>query len=137
MFILSLKGTLTSKFALHVPVVRRWRLVWERREFGTRIDDLDRDIFLFDEWDRIPEGGIVFKVAGDWSIRVKRVLGGEDMGLMVAVSALWNGIEVPGTYKVFPLPLKDLIGHKKLFDWKTEVWKGVKLDVDAAVAWKP
>ena len=30
---------ITSKMAAHVPVIRKWRLVWERREFGTRVDN--------------------------------------------------------------------------------------------------
>jgi hypothetical protein len=33
---LKIVGLINAKFAAHVPVIRNWRIVWERREFGTK-----------------------------------------------------------------------------------------------------
>ena len=137
MFTLKLNGTLTSKFAAHVPVIRRWKLVWERREFGTRIDRLDHSFPLFPSWESLPVGGIEIKLVGDWAVRVKRVVGGAENGLFIAVFAVWNGVEVPGTYQALSLPHPEVVGSVRLFDWKTDLWRGVKLDLGAKIVWEP
>lgn len=136
MFTIQLKGALYSKFAAHVPVIRRWKLVWERREFGSRIDRLDQSFPLFPSWESLPTGGTEIKLVGDWSVRVKRIVG-ETNGDFIALQVLWNGVEVPGTYQALPLPNPSVIGSRKLFNWKTDVWKGVRLDVEASLVWEP
>jgi len=137
MFTLALNGTLTSKLAAHVPVVRRWRIVWERRELGTRIYRIDREIPLrFADWNGLPSGGQEIPIVGDWSLRIKRVLGGGDADRLIALQILWNGAEVPGTYQTVPIPGRDVLGPDRRFHWRTELWRGVALDV-AAVRWAP
>lgn len=134
MYEIHLKGTLTSKRAMHVPVIRRWRLVWERREFGTRVDRIDRTFPLrFDAWENIPEGGVEIKLGSGFSVLVKRVLSqGQGDGLLLGVSVLYEGTMLPGTYRTFVIP--DFNGTK-LLAWHTEVWKGVKVDVEATLSY--
>lgn len=136
MYEIHLKGTLTSKRAMHVPVIRRWKLVWERREFGTQVDRIDRVFPLrFDAWENIPEGGVEVKLGSGFSVLVKRVLsGGQGDGLMLGVSVLYQGSMLPGTYRAFVIPTPE---NKKLLAWHTEVWKGVKVDVEATLSWSP
>lgn len=133
MYEIHLKGTLTSKMAVRVPVIRRWRLVWEERD---RIDRIDRRFPLrFDAWENIPEGGVEVKLGSGLSVLVKRVLsGGQGDGLMIGVSVLYQGSMLPGTYKAFAIPDFDKI---KLLAWHTEVWKGVKVDVEAMLSYSP
>ena len=138
MYSIKLNGTLNSKFAAHVPVIRRWKLVWERREFGSRVDRLDQTFPLqFTDWNALPVGGVKIKLVGDWEVQVKRVVGGQENGLFVALALYWNGVEVPGTYKTIPLPLFSQVMPQTSFDWKVDVWKGVSLDVKAALVWEP
>lgn len=136
MYEIHLKGTLTSKRAAHVPVIRRWKIVWERREFGTQVDRIDRRFPLrFDAWENIPEGGVEVKLGSGFSVLVKRLLSkGQGDGLMLGVSVLYQGSMLPGTYRAFTIP--DFDGTK-LLAWHTEVWKGVKVDVEATLSYSP
>lgn len=136
MFTIKLKGTLNSKFAAHVPVIRRWKLVWERREFGSRVDQIDQSVPLqFTDWNILPVGGKKVKIVGDWEVQVKRIVGGTEN--LIALSLFWNGIEVPGTYKAIPLPDLSQVVPSNAFDWKADVWKGVSLDLKASLVWEP
>lgn len=131
MYEIHLKGTLTSKWAMHVPVIRHWRLVWERREFGTRVDRIDRAYPLrFDAWEDIPVGGVEINLGSGFSILITRVLLRRGGG----VSVLYQGFILPGTYQVFVIPTPE---NAKLFVWRTEVWKGVKVDVEATLSRSP
>jgi hypothetical protein len=48
---LKIVGLINAKFAAHVPVIRNWRLVWERREFGTKRIWLNETATVpFDAW---------------------------------------------------------------------------------------
>ena len=48
---LKIVGLITTKFAARVPVFRGWKLVWERREFGTKRIWLNETATVpFDAW---------------------------------------------------------------------------------------
>ena len=96
-----------------------------------------RSPLQFTDWNALPVGGVKIKLVGDWEVQVKRVVGGQENGLFVALALYWNGVEVPGTYKTIPLPLFSQVMPQTSFDWKVDVWKGVSLDVKAALVWEP
>jgi hypothetical protein len=125
MYQIKLIGTLTSKRAFDVPVIRNWKLVLERREFGTKIDKIDETINLhFLDWAEIPTGGIKVKLKGDIGIKVKRDLDPD----RVVVGLTYKGIDIPTTQKTYTLPFASGADFR-LLSINTEIWKGVNLDV--------
>lgn len=130
MYEITLKGTLTSKRAMHVPVFRRWKLVWERRELGTAVDRIDRSYPLhFLTLDAIPPSGIRIPLPSGFALNVTRE--GE---YHVAFNVLYNGIAVPGAVKTFHLPK---VEERKGLAWHTTLWKGVKLDLEGVLHFSP
>lgn len=135
MFELNVKGTLTSKRAAHVPVIRRWKLVWERREFGTQVDKLDKTIRLpFGAWADIPDNGANVKVTSDLRVVVKRLPAGSQGDHPVEAFATWQGQIIPGTRRTFNLPEVEAV---KVIAWHTDLWKGVKLDLESTISYDP
>lgn len=138
MYAIHLQGLLTVKKALHVPVFRRWRLRWERRELGTRTVHLDKTIPLrFTAWANLVRAGQTVRVFGDWAIHVQPVVvAGEEGGAFVALQVLWKGVGVPMTYQTVRLPGIDN-GRSTLVTWRAEVWRGGKIDIEATLLWQP
>lgn len=131
MYEIRLRGALTSKRAWHVPVIRNWRVVWERREFGIQVDRIDRTIPLhFDVWEAIPESGLQVRIAGDFAVLIKRQLG-NDGSKLVTVSALYRSLPIPGTVQTFPIPV---FSESKLLTWNSEIFKGVRINVEATLS---
>jgi len=132
MYKIKIKGDLYSKFAMHVPVIRRWRLVWERREFGTRLDRIDETIPLpFDAWAMIPEGGVTVDLPAGFKIVVERVVGSATEHKL-GIGVYHGDLLIPGTYNVVAIPT---LSGSKILGWKTELWKGVRLDVEAVLVY--
>lgn len=136
MYEIHVKGTVTSKMAAHVPVIRKWKIVLERREFGTKVDRIDRVFPLkFTAWENMPEGGVEVKINSDFSILVKRVISqGQGDGLLLGVSVKYRGNVMPGTYKTFVIPK---VEESKFLAWHSEIYKGVTVDVEATLSFAP
>lgn len=134
MFVLDLKGQLTSKFSTDVPVIRKWKLVWERRDFGTRIDKIDKTVPLrFASYDEIPEIGFTQKVDGHFSVLMKKAKGSRS----VVTAIMYDGVEIPGTHKTHALPEPGSNFSNKILAWHTPLWKGVQLDLEGVLRYEP
>lgn len=129
MIILNLNGTLQSKFAAHVPVFRRWKLIWERREFGTRVDTLFHHQVAFPTYETLPPGGVRLPIVGEWAVNISKE--GTEGEPVIGVVFLWNNMTVPGTAQRVKLPPT---GSVKVLKFQTDLWKGVKLDILAEAA---
>ena len=131
MYHLTLTGSLTSKRAMHVPVFRHWKLVRERREFGTQVDKITLDYPLKAlSWDDLPKEKEI-KLTNDFKvILTKREP--EEVNFVV----LFQGIPVPGTDKTIALPKMEY-PKGRLLAWHTTLWKGVQVDLEGSIAFIP
>lgn len=122
MYNLKLTGNLKSKFAMHVPVIRHWKLVWERREFGERNTTIDQSFYpiTLDETIHLPHG---------FSVTIKETPMGEAEGRWLFVGVNYQGVAVPGGNVIVKLPEAHHVA--KLFDLKCRVWKGASFDLKA------
>ena len=130
---INLKGIVTSKRAAHVPVIRRWKLVWERREFGTQIDKIDLDIPIRFEGslsDMIIPLSLDVKIIDGLILRLRRQFEKADIWIE------WQKIEVPGTRRIIVIPSIDL-PTGLILAWHPEPWKGVKIDIEGSITFKP
>lgn len=123
---INIAGTVTSKRAAHVPVFRKWRLVWERREFGTQVDRIERT-YQSDHvsFAQIPKEGLTLGLGKDFDLSVVP-LPDEDGVHLLRVALKYEGGEVPGTRKVLRVP--ELAAAQSL-RFNKEVYKGVVVDL--------
>ncbi|MEQ1761603.1 MAG: hypothetical protein ABL984_00525 [Pyrinomonadaceae bacterium] len=134
MYSLKLTGTITSKRAFHVPVFRRWRLVFERREFGTKIDRIDAEFPLyFHTGFDIPDGGVEVKLPAGFSILIKR-MSSSNVEPLVRASVLFEGYTLPGWGYTFTIPDFDDL---HVLDWRSKIYKGVELDLYGSLYYTP
>lgn len=120
--LLNIKGTLTSKRAMHVPVIRRWRLVWERREFGTKVDRINKTIPVKIDIGRGNDLGHGFSIHFNMATPNSH---------KATIEVRYMGMQVPGTRQVFDIPM---LSQKRHFAWNTHLYKGVKVDVEAVIS---
>ena len=128
MYHLTLTGTLTSKRTVHVPVIRHWKLLWERMEFGTQVDKVTLDYPLKAiSWDELPTDKVI-KLTNDFKVILTK-RGPEEVNLVV----LFQGFPVPGTDKTVALPKLEY-PRGRILAWHTAPWKGVYVDLEGAIA---
>lgn len=125
MITVNLTGTITSKIAFHVPVFRRWRLVWERRDFGTRVEEVEASIPVGTFAGTFTPKVIPIGDKGSLVISVEK----EGYVNYLVVSFRYMGEEVPGLKKYIPIPTEF-----KRFEWSKHVWRGVVIDLSVSVA---
>ena len=116
-----IRGTLTSKRAAHVPVIRRWKLVWERREFGTQVDHFEQDIPLpaITEEARVPINKDIVAV-----FRART----NGTQAMVTVQLEYQGVAVS-----LPKQFTVNVATKEPLTWYSELYKGVKIQASVEV----
>jgi hypothetical protein len=121
MYHLVLKGTVTSKRSVDVPVFRHWRLVLERRELGTKVDKVEIDIPITFTAD---EDSKTIKLTNDLSLVVKLTV------KTIEISPLYKGQLIPGV-RTFAIPTQ----VPKPLAWHNSPWRGVKIDVEGYFRW--
>ena len=119
--IFRIKGTLTTKRAAHVPVIRRWKLVFERREFGTQVENFEQDIVLapINEGTRIPINRDIVAVFRARTNGTKA---------MVTVQLEYQGVPVS-----LPKQFEVNIATTQPLTWYSELYKGVKIQASVEV----
>lgn len=131
---LHLQGKLTSKRAAHVPVIRKWKLVWERREFGTQVDKIDYT-FPLDFTDSLKAGEqevIAIKMTDKLEVRVKVNLN-DFPPQYVEFRLFYDGIYIPFSYTK-KLPKSDAGNSPTIIAIHNEIYKGVRLDVEGTIS---
>lgn len=132
MITLAVKGQLTSKRAAHVPVIRRWKLIWERREFGTQVDQIDlAQPIPYSDLAQLPPGGLVVKLPADFMLHINSDPDSSEPGSYVLVVAHKYVPVILGTYK-FTVPTS---GKVVLLDVNTQLYKGVKAEFELSLNW--
>jgi hypothetical protein len=131
MFEIQFIGSVQSKIAFHVPVIRRWRLVWERREFGTRTDYINETYPLdISDVTGIPDSGLNIRLWKEVVLVISRMRNqAQGDPIRVGVSLTYAGFPIPGTMQIITLPAP---GELKFFALK-EAYKGVEVDVTATL----
>ena len=105
---LSLNGVVTSKRALHIPKIRKWKLVWERVELGTKVDP-----FTFSK---------TFDALDTWTVKLT-----DDITITLDNMIMLKYGSIPLYTWAVPT-----FGTKEIA-WKGEVYKGVHVDISAHI----
>ena len=117
-------GQIRVKKATHVPVVRRWRIVWERREFGTRTIPVNETIRVNPT--ALAHEGVRLRLANDVALEVRHEHADGEYRLRFGLT--FQGATIPGTEKTLHLPeLNDV----RLARWSTTPWRGVSVELEA------
>lgn len=138
MFEVAISGTLVSeRYQIRVPVLRRGRILFERRSFGSRTLRIDDAVGFFDAWESLPVGGRTFSLGGPWGLRVKRVVGGQESGFYVTATLVYRGGDVLSAYKTVLLPSVGPFRLKREFRFSGAIEDGVTFDVKTTLSFAP